>query len=77
MARECELTGKRRQIGHKISHSNIKTKTPKQVNLKNKKVYDPATGEVVRMRLSAKAIRDLDKVGSLTKFAKKKKLNFA
>ena len=41
MARVCDLTGKRRQIGNKVSHSNIKTKTKKQVNLQTKKVYDP------------------------------------
>ena len=27
MARRCELTGKAVQVGHLVSHSNIKTKT--------------------------------------------------
>ena len=30
MARTCDLTGKRRLIGHKVSHSNIKTKMAQQ-----------------------------------------------
>lgn len=71
MARRCDLTGKRRQIGHKVSHSNIKTKTQKQVNLQTKKVYDPETGQTVKLKLSTKAIRTLDKVGSLSKFLRK------
>ena len=30
MARVCDLTGKRRLVGNKVSHSNVKTKTKKQ-----------------------------------------------
>lgn len=71
MARTCDLTGKRRQVNNKVSHSNVKTKTLKQVNLQSKKVFDPETGKTVKLRLSVKAIRTLDKVGSLSKFLRK------
>lgn len=71
MSRVCDLTGKRRQVAHKVSHSNIKTKTLKQPNLHTKKVYDPETGKTIKLRLSAKAIRSLDKIGSLSKFLRK------
>lgn len=71
MARTCDLTGKRRQVGHLVSHSNIKTKHSQQVNLHTKRVFDPETGQTVKLRLSAKAIRTLDKVGSLSKFLRK------
>jgi large subunit ribosomal protein L28 len=71
MARTCDLTGKRRLVAHKVSHSNIKTKTLKQVNLQSKKVYDPETGQTLKLRLSTKAIKSLDKVGSLSKFLRK------
>jgi large subunit ribosomal protein L28 len=71
MARTCDLTGKRRQIGNKVSHSNIKTKTKKQPNLKSKTVFDPETGSTIKLKLSTRAIRTLDKVGSLSKFLRK------
>ncbi len=71
MARTCDLTGKRRLVANKVSHANNKTKTKKQVNLQTKKVFDPETGETIRLRLSAKAIKTLDKVGSLTKYVRK------
>lgn len=71
MARTCDLTGKRRLVANKVSHANNKTKTKKQVNLHTKKVFDPATGTVVRLKLSSAAIRTLDKVGSITKYVKK------
>ncbi len=71
MARTCDLTGKKRLIGHKVSHSNIKTKMKQEVNLHTKRVFDPETGRTVKLRLSAKAIRTLDKLGSLSKFLRK------
>jgi large subunit ribosomal protein L28 len=71
MARTCDLTGKRRLVANKVSHANNKTKTRKEVNLQSKKVFDPETGETIRLRLSAKAIKTLDKVGSLTKYVRK------
>lgn len=71
MARTCDLTGKRRLVGNKVSHSNIKTKMKQQVNLQTKRVFDPETGQTVKLRLSAKAIKTLDKVGSLSKFLRK------
>lgn len=71
MARTCDLTGKRRLVGNKVSHSNMKSKMTQEVNLHNKRVYDPETGTTIKLRLSAKAIRTLDKVGSLSKFLRK------
>ncbi len=71
MSRTCDLTGKRRLVGNKVSHSNIKTKMTQQPNLKTKKVFDPETGKTIRLRLSTSAIRTLDKVGSLSKFLRK------
>ena len=71
MARTCDLSGKRRLVANKVSHANNKTKTKKQVNLHSKKVFDPETNSVVRLKLSASAIRTLDKVGSITRYVKK------
>ena len=71
MARTCDLTGERRLVANKVSHANNKTKTKKQVNLQTKKVFDPETNSVVRLRLSASAIRTLDKVGSISKYVRK------
>jgi len=71
MSRSCDLTGKRRLVGNKVSHANNKTKMTQKPNLQMKKVYDPETGRTVRLRLSTRAIRTLDKVGSLSKFVRK------
>ena len=71
MARRCALTGKKRLIGNRVSHANNKTKRKLQVNLQNKRIYDPETGETVRLKICANAIKTLDKIGSLSKFFKK------
>jgi large subunit ribosomal protein L28 len=71
MARTCDLTGKRRLVGNKVSHAKNRTKMTQKPNLQMKKVYDPETGETIRLRLSTRAIRTLDKVGSLSKFLRK------
>lgn len=71
MSRSCDLTGKRRLVGNKVSHANNKTKMTQKPNLQTKRVYDPETGQTIKLRLSTKAIRTLDKVGSLSKFLRK------
>ena len=71
MSRVCDLTGKRRLVGNKVSHAKNRTKMRQQVNLHSKKVFDPETGQTVRLRLSTRAIRTLDKVGSLSEFLRK------
>jgi large subunit ribosomal protein L28 len=71
MAKVCDLTGKRRQVNNNVAHSKTKTKCNKAPNLKTKKIYDPESGETIKLRLSTSAIRTLDKVGSLSKFVRK------
>ncbi len=71
MARRCDLTGKRRLVGNRVSHSNVKTKRAQQPNLQMKRVYDPEIGKTIKLKLSTSAIRTLDKIGSLSKFLRK------
>ena len=44
MAWRCELTGKTRQIGHRVSHSNRKTKRRFLPNLLNVTLLSDALG---------------------------------
>ena len=52
----CELTGKTRQIGHRVSHSNRKTKRRFLPNLLNVTLLSDALGRKVRLRISANAL---------------------
>lgn len=71
MSRVCDLTGKRRLVGNKVSHAKNRTKMTQQPNLQTKRVFDPETGKTVKLRLSTSAIRTLDKLGSLSAFKRK------
>jgi large subunit ribosomal protein L28 len=68
MSWRCELTGKIRQIGHKVSHSNRKTKRRFLPNLINVTMMSDALGRSVRMRVSANAFRTVDHRGGLDAF---------
>lgn len=57
----CALTDKKRVVGHKVSHSNIKTKKPFKPNIQKKRIFDIETGRFVRLALSTRAIRTLNK----------------
>ena len=55
MAQVCEICGKRRMVGHKVSHSNIKTKKRQKPNLQCVKVV--VDGTTRRMRVCTRCIR--------------------
>lgn len=57
----CTLTGKKRMSGHKVSHSNIKTKRALSPNIKKKRVFDIESGRFVKLSLSTRALRTLNK----------------
>jgi large subunit ribosomal protein L28 len=71
MSRRCELTGKSAQVGHKVSHSNIKTKRRFLPNLINVTMISDALGRTVRLRISANALRSVDHRGGLDAFLAK------
>jgi large subunit ribosomal protein L28 len=68
MAWRCELTGKTRQIGHRVSHSNRKTKRRFLPNLLNVTLMSDALGKSVRLRISANALKSVDHRGGLDAF---------
>lgn len=63
MSRICQITGKRPITGNRVSHSNIKSKRRFLPNLQVKKFYLPEEDRWVSLKVSAKAIRIISKVG--------------
>ena len=68
MSRRCELTGKKPLVGHKVSHSNIKTKRRFLPNLRNVTLISDTLGRRIRMRVSASALKTIDHRGGLDAF---------
>ena len=69
MARKCPVTGKGVQVGHNVSHSNIKTKRRFLPNLQTTSVLSDTLG-AVRMRVTAAALRTIEHKGGLDSFLK-------
>jgi large subunit ribosomal protein L28 len=68
MSRRCELTGKGVQVGHKVSHSNRKTKRRFLPNLVNVTLTSDALQRSVRLRVSANGLRSVEHRGGLDAF---------
>ena len=63
MAKVCQITGRKTQVGNNVSHANNKTKRKFYPNLQTKKFFLESEGVWVRMKVSAKAIRTINKNG--------------
>lgn len=63
MSRVCEITGKKMIVGNSVSHSNIKTKRKFYPNLQTKRFYIPEEDEWITLKVSAAAIRTINKKG--------------
>ncbi len=63
MARRCIFTGKRPNVGNKVSHSNIKTKKRQLPNLHTRRLWWEEEQRFVRLKLSTRALRTICKKG--------------
>ena len=73
MSWRCDLTGKKPLVGHKVSHSNVKTKRRFLPNLRNVTLISDTLGRKFRVRVSANALKTVDHRGGLDAFLLKAK----
>ena len=73
MSKKCELTGKIPLKGHKVSHSNNKTKRRFLPNLKKVKFKSEILNKILRLKVSNAGVRSVDKKGSFDEFIKSAK----
>ncbi|MDB4138726.1 50S ribosomal protein L28 [Methylophilaceae bacterium] len=63
MTRECEVTGKRPVSGNNVSHAKNRTKRRFLPNLQSRKIWVESENRWISMRISAAALRTIDKLG--------------
>ena len=68
MSRRCEFTGKAVLVGNNVSHANNKTKRRFLPNLQRASLVSDLLGEAVRVRLTTRALRTVEKSGGLDSF---------
>lgn len=70
MAKQCQITGKKSQVGGRYSNRTRATQfnpcgaVRRQPNLQKKRIYIPELGKTVTVTLSTKAIRTIAKKGA-------------
>lgn len=68
MPRRCALSGSKVSSGNNVSHSNRRTRRTFAPNLQNVTLLSDALGERVRLRVTARALRTVQKVGGIDAF---------
>lgn len=63
MSRRCQLTGVGPATGNNVSHSHRRTKRRFNANIQDKRFWLPSERRYVRLRLSARAIKTVDRRG--------------
>ncbi|WP_081869730.1 50S ribosomal protein L28 [Endozoicomonas numazuensis] len=63
MSKVCQVTGKRPVSGNNVSHAHNKTKRRFVPNLHHKRFWVESEKRFVRLRVSAKGMRIIDKKG--------------
>lgn len=63
MARRCDISGVTHQNGNRVSHANNKTHHRFESNLQSKRLFVPELGKTVRVRVSTRILRTIDKLG--------------
>ena len=73
MSRKCNVTGKKPSFGNNVPFSHKKTRRRWNPNIQDKRIWVPELNRFVKIRLSTRALRSIDRVG-LMPFLRKKNL---
>jgi len=63
MSRVCQITGKRPTVGNTVSHANNKSRRRFLPNLHTHRFWLESEKRFVRLRVSGKGMRIIDKLG--------------
>ena len=63
MSKVCEVTGKRPMAGNNVSHAHNKTRRRFLPNLHTQRIWVASENRWVKMRISCKGLRIIDKKG--------------
>ena len=63
MSQICQVTGKRPLVGNNVSHANNKTKRRFMPNLHRRRFWLESEKRWIRLRVSRKGLRIIDRVG--------------
>lgn len=63
MSNHCQITGKRPTFGKRVSHSHRRNSRRFNPNIQTKRYYVPSLGRTIKLRVSARGIKTIDRRG--------------
>ncbi|MGC7099727.1 50S ribosomal protein L28 [Amycolatopsis lurida] len=63
MSAVCQVTGRRPGFGKQVSHSHKRTSRRWDPNLQSRRYWVPSEGRWIRLRVSVKGMKTIDKRG--------------
>ncbi|MDG2397602.1 MAG: 50S ribosomal protein L28 [Flavobacteriaceae bacterium] len=63
MSRTCQISGKRAMFGNNVSKAVNKTKRRFEVNLINKRFYIPEEDKWIKLKVSSRVLKTINKNG--------------
>jgi len=63
MAKKCQISGKSRQTGNRVSHANNRTPHVFHPNIQKKRFFIASLGKKVSLKLSTHMLKTIDKLG--------------
>nr|WP_062332726.1 50S ribosomal protein L28 [Herbidospora sakaeratensis] len=63
MSARCQLTGAQPVFGNRVSHSHRRTRRRWDPNIQSRRYWVPSENRHVRLTLSTRAIKTIDKIG--------------
>ncbi len=63
MAKVCQITGRKRMVGNRVSHSRIHSKRTFDLNLRRKKFWSEEEQRFITLKVSCKGMRIIRKNG--------------
>ncbi len=76
MAKQCDISGKKKSVKNKVSHSKRRTKSIQEANLQSRVFVDPITGRKLKLRVSTKMIKTITQKGLQAVLRKNNKTDF-
>ena len=66
MSCKCDISGKTAQNGHRVSHAKNRTNHTFKANIQIRNVFIPEEGRNVKLRVSTRILRTIDKIDKAT-----------
>ena len=65
MSHRCAISKRDRQVGNRVSHAKNRSRHVFLANIQEKRIFIPETNQFVKLKLSTRVLRTIDKLGLL------------